>query len=180
MITRTRFLGMPLVTQAQRRRIVVGYYLMLGLTTFPSLFFNKPITFFLAIQALTIGGLFGGVKPGGPVKSYQGGASDAASSGILTLNLSGSRAWNFFAPLDERETTERDAAHYRAYVILRSLLVVLVGSYFVLLDITPRWLALNSPTLFWLLTVVIISLPQSVILWTEASTSEEAELTRIR
>ena len=172
MITQTRFLGMPLVTQAQRRRIVVGYYLILGLTTLPALILNKPITVFLAIQALTIGGLFGGIQPGGPVKSYQG-ASDAAPSGIQTLNLSGAKPWNVFARLDERETTERDAAHYCAYVILRGLLLVFICVYFVLLGITPRWLTLNSPTLVWLLSVVIISLPQSVILWTEATTSEE-------
>jgi hypothetical protein len=179
MITQTRFLGMPLVTQVQRRRIVVGYYLLLGLTSLPMLILDKPITVLLAIQALTIGGLFGGIQPGGPVKSYQG-ASGADPSGIQSLNLSGAKPWNGFAPLDERETTERDSAHYRAYVILRILLVLFVGIYFVLLRIIPRWLTHNSPTLLWLLTVVIISLPQSVILWTETSTSEETELTRVR
>jgi hypothetical protein len=179
MITQTRFFGMPLITQAQRRRIVVGYYLMLGLATLPPLILNKPVRVFLAIQALTIGGLLGGIQPGGPVRSYQG-VSNAVPSGIQTLNLSGFKPWNFFAPLDERETTERDAAHYQAFVILRGLLLIAVCMYFLLLGIIPRWLALNSPTLFWLLTVIIISLPQSVILWTEASTCEETDLTRIR
>jgi hypothetical protein len=179
MITQTRFFGMPLVTQAQRQRIVIGYYVTLGLTTLPPLIRDKPVTAFLAIQAITIGGLLGGIQSGGPVKSYQG-TSEGAPSGIQTLKLSGRKPWNFFTPLDERETTERDAAHYRAYAILRGLLVVFAGVYFALLTVIPHWLAVNSPTLLWLLTVVIFSLPQSVILWTETPACEETELISIR
>jgi hypothetical protein len=178
-ITETRFLGMPLVTQVQRRWFVVGYYLLIVVTALPALILNKPITTLFAIQVVTIGGLLGGIKPGGPVKSYEG-VSSAVPSNIQTLNLSGTKPWNFFPPLDEREARERDAAHYRAYVILRWSLVFAVLVYFLLLDIIPRWLTHNSPTLFWLLAIVVVSLPQSVILWTEASRSEETQLTRVR
>jgi hypothetical protein len=179
-IIQKRLFGIPLVTQAQRRRAVVAYYLLIVLAILPALIRSKIMGIDMAIQSLMIGSIFGGFIFGGPVKPYIGTSADGSiPSGIQNLNLGAAKPWGAIVPLDERESAERDAAHYSAYVILRWSLFPITIIYFLLLGVVPQWVVHNSPTLFWLLVVVIISLPQSVILWNEAS-SADTEPTPIR
>lgn len=171
-------MGIPLLTRAQRRRVVVGYYLLIALTTLPALILDKPVTIMLAIQALTIGALFGDVKPGESAKAPSTSSTDGQEA--ETLSRTGDGPWTSFTPGHERESKERHVAHYRAYVILRWSLLAVVVAYFALSDFIPHWLASNSLTLVWLLAVLIISLPQAVILWTKASSLTEPEFTQAR
>ena len=78
--------------------------------------------------------------------------------------------------LDERELHERNLAHYKAYRLLRWLIcgitmICIYGTAF-----TPNFLLNNSLTLLWGITILVLSLPQSVILWTEPEPLPEGEL----
>ena len=172
MIEQTSFLGLPLRTQAQRRRLVWIYYAsLLGLTV---LYLWKPHPTIgpMLAQVVFLGGLLGGIRVGGPVKPYsEPGRLEGNGPGELTtLNLSGQpRPFRLFSPLDERERHERDQAHYRAYVVLRW--TVLAGAFVLALTsfIAPAWLAGHAAALLWAFVVYLLSLPQSVVLWTEPS-----------
>jgi hypothetical protein len=134
---------------------------------------------FLIPQILTFGGLLGGIKIGGPVKPYSGDATRGADFGRLqTLNLEGRKPFDdgtIFTPLDERERTERDLAHYRAYRILVLSLVIACVVYWISLNWSYAWLSTKGPVLTWILLVYVLSLPQSVLLWTEPEASSDSE-----
>jgi hypothetical protein len=173
MITQTSFLGLPLRTQRQRRLLVVLYYaLFLALS---ALFFWKSLGSIGVIlpQVFTLGGMLGGIKIGGPVKVYQYPHLPLALDGpIQTLNLEDRKPFNTvgpegWSPLDERELTQRDFAHFTAYRILRWTLGFACCLYWLAYANLPAWLSNKGPILAWTLLVYVLSLPQSVLLWTE-------------
>jgi hypothetical protein len=174
MIECTSFIGIPLRTQSQRRRLVLGYYALLAIFFVPLFVLGKPILFTLIAQTLTLGGILGGIRAGGPVKFYGSGNADPDASSLLTLNLGGKRR-ELCRWLDEREQSERDHAHYLAYKILRWVLGMTAVAYLVAVQFSKAWLEPRAPALLWMLLVVVLGLPQSVILWNEAPLETEYE-----
>ena len=173
MIEQTRFLGMPLKTQRQRRLLVVLYYAVLvgfGLT---GLWIGKGAWGSLVAQTFVFGGLLGGIKLGGPVKAYAYPHFPLdTDTSLRSLNLAGRKPFDTslpeaWVPLDEREEMQRDIAHYTAYRILRWSFGVLVLAYFVGTGLAPVWLADKTLLLLWLFLLYVLSLPQAVVLWTE-------------
>jgi hypothetical protein len=171
MIEQTSFLGMPLRTRRERRLLVIGYYVVLFLFSALGLWKSHGNIVFLLPQVLTFGGMLGGIKIGGPVKPYSeamipvGGAS-----GIQTLNLEGRKVFDdglYPSPLDERERSQRNFAHYHAYRILRWTLGRACFLYWLSFDWNAAWISARGPILAWILIVYVLSLPQSVLLWTE-------------
>ncbi len=185
MIKETSFKGMRLRTQFQRRALVVGYYGLL--LTVAVLGLTRPgqrnvvslinLTFWMC---LVLGGIYGR----GPVKSYtkpilplEAGRGlsiwDNKGDEIQELGLNGSgpnrdeAASGNWEPLDEREQTERDHAHYEAYRILRWTLGIAVVAYWLSLHWTDAWLSAKLPVLAMVVLVYVLSLPQAVVLWTE-------------
>lgn len=173
MITQTSFLGLPLRTERQRRLLVVLYYLFLITLGVIGLIRGTTHVGYLIPQILTFGGLLGGIKIGGPVKPYADPKLPLAlGSDVQTLNLSGRKTFDPFspygyAPLDEREQLQRDFAHYTAYRILRWTLGFACCLYWLVYANAPLWLSTKGPILAWLLLIYVLSLPQSVLLWTE-------------
>jgi hypothetical protein len=183
MIEETTFLGMPLRTQRQRRLLVVGFNLFVLAFSVLALWRSKgqlPLTVFP--QLLVLGGMLGGIKVGGPVKVYEEAMLPLGNGGTQTLNLAGRRPFSeppFGSPLDERERTQRDHAHYVAYRILRWTLGVAVVGYLLSLNWIGVWVSLRVPVLVCMLMVYVLSLPQSVVLWMEPE-GPAGELSEVR
>jgi hypothetical protein len=185
MVEQTKFWGMPLRTLRQRRLLVVCYYLLfaaiaaagfwLGLKSFGALI---QFAFMMAV-------LLGGISYQGPVKAYERLPVPLDQDGLQTLNLSGRREnqMHLWTPLDERERTERNEAHYTAYRILRWTLGLGAVAYALSLNWThpgARWdLGSQLPMLVWMLVVYVLSLPQTVVLWTEPE-EPAGELVEVR
>jgi hypothetical protein len=72
--------------------------------------------------------------------------------------------------LDEREVRVRNAAHYRAYAVLRW-----VGSLLVIAAVADRVdeFAAARESLLLLFFLIIQWLPQSILLWTEPDMEEQ-------
>jgi hypothetical protein len=168
-IEQTTFLGMPLRTQKQRRLLVVLYYAVLLGFALLALWKSRSAVQFLLPQTITLGGLLGGIKIGGPVKAYAEPRLPLdMGSGTQTLNLYGRKPFgSYWSPLDERERMQRDRAHYEAYRILRITLAASAVLYVLGMIWADSWLRLKTPELGWVLLVYVLSLPQSVLLWTE-------------
>jgi hypothetical protein len=69
--------------------------------------------------------------------------------------------------LDERERSERDEAHYVAFKLLRYTAGPLCLGLALLLYDLPRLAVRFGPAMLWTVLMLILSLPQLVILWTE-------------
>jgi hypothetical protein len=185
MVEQTSFLGMKLKTRLQRRVLVAAYYALLLMVAVvgvvrPGQRDVLAMINFAFWMCLLLGGIFGR----GPVKSYTRpvlpvevgrGLSiwGKKDDELLTLSLSGRKAnrddeaSSDWEPLDEREQTERDHAHYEAYRILRWTLGIAVVAYWVSLTWTYPWLNAKLPVLVMVVLVYVLSLPQAVVLWTE-------------
>lgn len=167
MIESTTFLGMPLRTLHQRRILVVGYYVVLLFFAAVALWMAHDMLVVLLPQTVMLGGLLGGIKMGGPVKPYAAPAALESTGSIVSLNLQGRRRFGSSSPLDEREQMQRDHAHYTAYRILMLTLGLAFAICWMPLDSQALWLKQREAILLWLLLVYALSLPQSVLLWTE-------------
>jgi predicted MFS family arabinose efflux permease len=169
-----KFLGLfSIHTRRSRRRLVLGYTLLL--LTLGAVAIARPKSFLpvMVCQCFTLGGLLGGIASGGPVKRYESGnrfADDpsltTAAYPVQTLNLSG-HLLNPDQMLDEREHAERDRAHYMAYKILRFVVPAFCLGFAYLLWILPAVFVHAAPGILWLLVLVVLSLPQIVLLWAE-------------
>jgi hypothetical protein len=181
MIDQTSYLGMPLRTLRERRRLVVLYYLLISMLGGVALWLGVGTTQIspLLWVAIGLGGLFGGIRinlksTDGPVKDYEKPLfPQVKEAGTQTLNLSGRKEFDGWVPLDERERTERDRAHYDAYRILRWVLGCAYVAYWLGMNLADKWFKSRSLILFWILLVVVLSLPQSVVLWTEPQVPSE-------
>ena len=127
MIADQMLFGLNMERRQDRRILVLGYcgftlaFLILGLL------WNRGLLFGNLAGTLLIGGGLGGIRGGGPVKKFNGReipsddlSTTTASFPVQTLNLQGQlpRA-DQIVHLDERETTERDRAHFTAFRLLR-------------------------------------------------------------
>jgi hypothetical protein len=76
------------------------------------------------------------------------------------------------ASLDERETGERDRIHFLAYRIACVLAMILALILFVLNDYEFAWMSRVAPVFLFALTIILLGLPQTLILWTEPDMEE--------
>ncbi len=184
MIEQSKFLGISLETRRNRRLIVLAYYALLLLLVAVGIYHKRLFLMSMLAQTVTLGGLFGGIKRGGMVKPYTERANLQADPGELQqLGLSGRRTFAALDPLDERETAERDHAHFVAYRIFCLTLALCFLGYAlagIASDFTAKLLASNALCLLWFLTVYAYSLPQSVILWTEPDPLPDGSLSLVR
>lgn len=176
MIEQTSFLGMPLRKRSQRRLVVVGYYALLLALVAIAIWGGEHFWASLSGITVALGGLLGGLRRGGPVKPY-GKVHEPIE--LQTLNLEGRRSFDVSEPLDERERGQRDHAHFTAYRVLYVTLAVAALVYVVCLVQIPETTQRATPPLLWALFVYVLSLPQSVLLWTEPE-EPMGELRRIR
>jgi hypothetical protein len=173
MIQQTKFMGIPLKTRRQRRLLVVLYYLLLAAMAGVGFWLGPKAWVDLIAFTLVLGGLLGGISYEAPVKAYERLPVPLGADGPQTLNLSGRRENHLYlwTPLDERERTERNQAHYTAYRILRWSLGLVALVYVFSLNWTysgAKWdLGKHLPVMVWVLVVYVLSLPQAVVLWTE-------------
>ncbi|MGA7158992.1 MAG: hypothetical protein WBY53_19255 [Acidobacteriaceae bacterium] len=180
MVQQTKFWGIPIKTQRQRRLLVVGYYLLFTVMAGVGFWLWPKFLAALVQLAFVMAILLGGISYDAPVKAYERLPVPFDQDGPQTLNLSGrreSRRW--WSPLDERERVERDHAHYTAYRILRWTLGVVALGYGLSLTWTYPSLGKELPVLVWMLVVYVLSLPQAVVLWTEPEGPAE-ELSEVR
>jgi hypothetical protein len=76
--------------------------------------------------------------------------------------------------LDEREIKRRDRIHFSAYTIVQVLVLIFFFFNSALLLWKQQELLLKTdPLLFFLLTLTVWSLPQSILLWTEPDQETE-------
>ncbi len=122
-------------------------------------------------RTFVFGGLLGGIRMGGPVKVYAYPSLEREMDGpVHGLNLEGRKPFDesvTWTPLDERERTQRDVAHYTAYRILRWSFGLFVLGYFLMMEWAAAWIADRTLFLLWLFLLYVLSLPQAVVLWTE-------------
>jgi hypothetical protein len=174
MIEQTKFLGMPLRTQSQRRLLVgLYYFFVLSFIVLGARKSHGNLPASLIPQTILIGGLLGGIKIGGPVKPYSGAPVDGPQPFTL-LNLSPStKVHRIWSGLDERETMQRDRAHFQAYRLLL-ISMFLLGLAGIFVEIWgPTLFNGRMPVLLWGVLVYAMSLPQSVLLWTEPDIAPE-------
>ena len=181
MVEQTKFWGMPLRTMRQRRLLVVCYYVLFEAIAAAGIWIGSKSWGSLIQLTLLLGGLLGGISYEAPVKAYEHLPAPVGQDGLQTLNLSGRKENHMYGwtPLDERERTERNQAHYTAYRILRWTLGLAAVAYIASLKWTYPGLGKELPVLVWMLVVYVLSLPQSVVLWTE-TTEPVGELAEVR
>lgn len=184
MIQQTRFLGISLMQRRNRRLLVVFYYVfMLLLAVVPLVFGVTPVTILGYLpQAVMLGGALGGLMYGGVVKPYSAAAMlsrNPDSLNPISLGLDSASARRRPQPLDERETVERDRAHFVAYRILLCLLVAMMIAVWAVAGVSMQFVQRIVPVLVWLLVASAFSLPQCVILWSEPDPTLEGNLTLV-
>lgn len=128
---------------------------------------------FVTISGVT--GMLGGVREDGPVK-YFGRPRTALfplQGGLRTLFGKQKKESTLGElDLDERELHERDREHYRAYVVVRRLALLLFAAYAVLGWMHVRWFDRIGPFAVFLLVLMLWVLPQLLILWNEPDVEE--------
>lgn len=167
----------PIRNRRSRRILVVGYYLffavfaafLLWLKGMKDYDFLLPFTYLFAQM---LGGLIGG----GPVRLFSqwqrnaiGGAERRGEPPQSLSGYAGSRPAAFVDRLDEHDIARRDRAHYLAYSALRwPAIAAALFSLMFLMKNTPERVAHILLILSVPVALVFFSLPQTMLLWTEA------------
>jgi hypothetical protein len=184
MIIRKRFLGIPLVRRGVRRRFVVGYWVIvialvgsasLGLRS-DDTFFGMPSEWPFMFIGLTMMFLSAGEGSRGVVRDFEEharkGREPADFSFMAAADIARQKQAEKDSRFDERETSLRNAAHYRAYTILRWLALT---SFFCLV---PQNLKVPVQAREALVTIIFLlfwCLPSSFILWNEPDIEDSNE-----
>jgi hypothetical protein len=166
MIYKRGFLGIPIAPRRNRRWLVAAYWLVIVSFTCGAFALLKahPQRSTGINILFTYAFMFAAIGLGRMVWDTSF-TPQNASAGIRTLfdsALEGRRTKA--APRDEREQRQWDKAHTTAYALLS--LVVILAFPLQLWKYLPDPGQLREP-LILLVTLVIINLPQSVLLWTE-------------
>jgi hypothetical protein len=180
MIDKRSYLGIPLARRSTRRWLVIGTWVLMLLLVayFPALLRIRPVNFgYSGGWAFGIGLLVVNLLS---AKSGRGIVRDFD----LRSSEEGPADYSFMTPedivarkeaerhnrLDEREVKARNAAHYRAFTVLRWTGSVLV--FAAIADQSPSFVDMRESLLllFFLLTQW---LPQSLILWTEPDMEDQ-------
>lgn len=133
----------------------------------------------VVLMIANLSALLGGVRSGGAVKPFLAVPWRLFSDGDDLQRL-------FSAPppvmarrdesdtnLDEREIRLRDRIHFIAYTFSRWFALLLFAVYAGLSTLNAAWLIRIGPFFFFLLALVLWSLPQSLILWMEPDMEEQ-------
>lgn len=181
MIQVTSFLGFPLRTQMQRRLFVLCFLTFVLMLTLPGLIRGTWHPWLLLVQVLNLTTLLGGLRAGGPIKPFEQPSyvPSQVAYPVQTLDIAGRGAFDKgylgqFQPLDERETFRRDRGHYLAYRVLRAVVGVAALAYWIAYSLFHEWLMRSELMLLWLAVLLVMSLPQMVLLWTEPDIPVEA------
>ena len=78
------------------------------------------------------------------------------------------------ARLDERETGERDRIHFLAYRIALVLALMMGLILFLMSGYSFQWMNRLALVFFFALTMILLGLPQTIILWIEPDMEPEA------
>jgi hypothetical protein len=122
--------------------------------------------------------LLGGVRAGGFVKPFDGVRWVPLNDRDATQTLFGpprpliGSMTASDVQLDEREERDRDRVHFFAYTAARWLALVLVILQCCAGLFSAAWLLECGSAAFFLLALVLWSLPQTLILWTEPDVEE--------
>lgn len=179
----------PWFSSARRRtrRIVVAVYWIVALGIFGacqwveifrhSLQPDAGLLFPLQVIVF-LPALLGGVRAGGMVKPFRG-------VHFVPLNERDAMQTLFGPPrplvgsmpasdidLDERERLQRDSVHFVAYTWARWLALTLVAFQCVIGLASAAWMQRFGAAAFFLLALVLWSLPQTLILWNEPDVEE--------
>jgi hypothetical protein len=178
MISTNKICGFSLLRRSTRRGLVVTYWCAMLLCSFAFLGHENftAIGALLALQMLfLLPQVLGGVRTGGIVKPFRGVhfVPLQERDDVQTLFPAADSSSSYSqAALDERETHERDHVHFIAYTLVRWLALPLFAVYGLFAFIWPAVLSEIGPLFFFVLTVTLWSLPQSLILWTEPDMEE--------
>ena len=175
MITSQDIFGLSTERRHDRRLLVLGFCTFMLLFLLLGLLWNQGFLFGNLAGTILIAGGLGGIRGGGPVKRFNGRetpgddlTTTTASFPVQTLNLEGQLpAADKVIVLDERETGERDHAHFVAFRLLRwiaaPICIVLAAACLA----NPKAAGRYAPAVLWVLLLLLLSLPQLVLLWTE-------------
>jgi len=183
MIEKRIFPGISLARRKTRRRLVVGYWafvlLLVGCAS--PIVFKHPTVFgvraWVCINLIVgLTGFLGGNDRGGAVRAFQGRTAGERRTppdySFMTVEdvaakIVAKEQAEKECRLDERDTNLRNAAHFKAYVFMRKSAFFVIFALIALgIPRLSRLEFLREP-LLWLLLVVFLSLPQTLILWTE-------------
>jgi len=174
----------PWFSTARRRtrRLIVVAYWIVALCVFGIVQWKEVLRpghldglgLLFPLQAIIfLPAILGGVRAGGMVKPFRGVHWAPSQQHDETQTLFGPRrpVVNSMTAadleLDERDLRERDRMHFYAYTIARWLILLFLALQVGAVFLSPDWLLRAGDAAFFLLALVIWSLPQSMILWTE-------------
>jgi hypothetical protein len=179
MIHKRMYFGISMSPRRNRRTLVVVYWCVMAVFLYAFLggwpeasHSRKALEFVVlfAIQAvMLLPQLLGGVRAGGVVKPFRKASLQAGD--VQTL-LHPTTRFGEDAPLDERETGERDRMHFLAYTLTRWFALLLLAIYALIAANFPAALRQTGTIFLCLLTLSLWSLPQTLILWTEPDMEE--------
>jgi len=179
MINKRSFLGIPLARRSARRWLVVGFWVLIlaFAVYFPLLLRMRPTFFGLpanwAFQfALLLISLLGGHDRRGLVRDFHGRTPEegpADYSFMTPDDIAARKEAESQNRLDERDVRLRNAAHYRAYAAVRWIAFLVV--FAAMTDPSLDFARLRQ-SLVLLLFLIIQTLPQSILLWTEPDMEE--------
>lgn len=169
------FFGLNLATRHDRRLFVLGYCGVFFLLILLGVLWNPYVFLGGMMQSVALAAGLGGLRNGGPVKSFSGRqravgdlSATTASFPVQTLNLESQLpTGKEMVRLDERETTERDRAHFMAFRLLRFTAAPLCLLLTLALYDSPHLAVVYGPGVLWTVIMLMLTLPQLVILWTE-------------
>jgi len=177
MINKRRLLGISLAGRSTRRWFVVGYWAivlsLVGIESqlrpgapFPS---DKSWWVYLAIFSSV--GILGGTDKNGAVRRFDCPTPDEQTKADYTFmtveDIAERKRVEKEKQLDERDTMLRNAMHYRAYAIIRRGAFLAAVVVWVLGASQSAQSVHIRNFLLWFVFVIFMSLPQSLILWTE-------------
>jgi hypothetical protein len=138
---------------------------------------QNGIAMLLAVQSIFwIGSLLGGVRAGGLVKPFrtQKKARNILQPLFAKPQPTQSELVAQEMALDERDSSQRDHIHFVAYSFAQFMALLLFYLYCLLGFWKQELLRQAGPLLFFLLTITLWSMPQTLILWTEPDMEPEA------
>jgi hypothetical protein len=176
MIQQRKFLGISLARRSRRRTLVAGFWIMgFSFAVFaPFLFRGHPRQFsWVFLPFLAQAALLGGEGRKGLVRDFHGHTPDNEPvdySFMTPEDIAARKEAEKQNRLDEREARARDAAHYKAFELLRWSVPLVAFAAF-----TEPFIgfAYVRQALLLLVVLVIQALPQSILLWTEPDMEEE-------
>ena len=174
----------PWFSTARRRtrRLIVVAYWIVALCVFGIVQWKEVLLpghlgalgLLFPLQAIVfLPAILGGVRAGGIVKPFRGARWVPPPQRDETQTLFGpprpliGSMTAADLELDERDLRDRDRAHFLAFTVARWMALVLLAVQLGAGLISSAWLLGAGNAAFFLLALVIWSLPQSMILWTE-------------